>query len=223
MINVKLSPSTLGVEVLYPVVCLVRKFRILPPNQSALDSEVESVQEMIARRRASEIPDGRNLFGEKRAHLKLLQNFYNNGFRRHNNLVDAANIVSLSSGVSIGLHDASTVSDDIVVELSSGDETIRPLFKQKSEKVPPGQLIYKSSGRLLAWIGAKDVDSDDFRILETTNSAMIVVLGNEASSEAMNRRACLRVLSLLRLSCPQAYGQIIPTVREKISQSSCMA
>tara|TARA_R110000824_G_scaffold156883_1_gene330192 strand:- start:30 stop:533 length:504 start_codon:yes stop_codon:yes gene_type:complete len=162
MINVKMASSALGIEALYPMVCLVRKFRILPPNQSALDAEVRNVQDMIGRRRESGISDGRNLFGEKRAHLNLLKNFYKNGFRRHNNLIDAANIVSLSSGVSIGLHDASSVSEDIVVELSSGGETIRPLFKEKSEKVPPGQLIYRSGDRLLAWIGAKDVDSDDF-------------------------------------------------------------
>lgn len=215
MIHVRVSHEVQQLGITSPVVGLVRKFEILGPEVSCLDEEVASVEAMLDRRKASEIPDGRNIFGEKKAHLKLLQNFYRNGFRRHNNLIDAANIASLEYGVSIGLHDASTINHDVEVRLSSGNESIRPLFSSSEKRVPAGQLVYASEGDLLAWIGANDVDADTFKITPETEQAMIVVLGDHESSEAMNRRVCVRVMQLLRKGCPQTYGQIIPTIRER--------
>ncbi|WP_146875537.1 phenylalanine--tRNA ligase beta subunit-related protein [Halovibrio variabilis] len=214
MINVRISESTKGANVFNPVICLVRKFQILPPDQSALDDDVSNIQAVISQTPVLLTRDEKSTFWKKTAHIKLRENVYKNGLRRHNNLVDAANIASLEYGTSIGLHDASSVVEDIIIEISSGKETIRPLYMDQFKQVAPYQLIYRTGNRLLAWVGELDVDSADFQVRDSTNSAMIVVLGSRSNAESDNRQICFRTLTLLRRSCPKAYGQIIPTIRE---------
>lgn len=131
------------------------------------------------------------------AGVRLVRTFQEKGFRSFNNLIDAYNIVSAKHGAGLGLHDCEDIGREIIVCRADGNEEIKPIFTDKIKKVPEGDVIYHSGERVIAWLGKKDVDSDYFRIRESTNSALLVVLGNGKTDHAHNVSICHEVYELL--------------------------
>lgn len=113
---------------------------------------------------------------------KLRSNFSNRGFRSINNVVDAYNEAAFFFGLGIGGHDFSNARKDAHLEimLSSSEDTIVPLFDTRTNKINPGELIYKLEKDTVAWIGSKDVDSDEFRIGDETKSCAFVIIGHSS-------------------------------------------
>ncbi|WP_309787563.1 phenylalanine--tRNA ligase beta subunit-related protein [Pantoea dispersa] len=113
---------------------------------------------------------------------KLRSNFSNRGFRSINNVVDAYNEAAFFFGLGIGGHDFSNARKDAHLEimLSSSEDTIVPLFDTRTKKINPGELIYKLEKDTVAWIGSKDVDSDEFRIGDETKSCAFVIIGHSS-------------------------------------------
>jgi hypothetical protein len=95
------------------------------------------------------------------------------------------------------------------------------MFESDRVKVVPGDLVYadraqRAAGgadpdRVIAWLGKRDVDSDDFKVREDTTSLLLVALGNDATSEDYNRASCLKALKLIRRTCPQATADALET------------
>lgn len=113
---------------------------------------------------------------------KLRCNFSERGFRSINNVVDSYNEVAYFYGLGIGGHDVSHISNDAHMEitLSLHEDTIIPLFENRTKKVNPGELIYKLEEKTVAWIGSKDIDSDEFRIGDETKTCAFVILGHSS-------------------------------------------
>ena len=112
----------------------------------------------------------------------LRNNFSERGFRSINNVVDAYNEAAYYFGLGIGGHDVSGARNDAHLEitLSSNEDTIIPLFDKKRKKINPGELIYKLEDKPIAWIGSKDVDSDEFRIENATRTCCFVIIGHSS-------------------------------------------
>ncbi|EBS1326648.1 hypothetical protein D6T51_21455 [Salmonella enterica subsp. enterica serovar Muenchen] len=121
---------------------------------------------------------GRSKF--RTAGEKLRSNFTERGFRSINNVVDAYNEAAYFYGVGIGGHDVSETKKDAHIEitLSSNEDTIIPLFDTRTKKINPGELIYKLEKETVAWIGSKDIDSDKFRIVDTTRTCAFIIIGH---------------------------------------------
>ncbi|NPE59183.1 hypothetical protein HLB27_01210 [Dickeya dadantii] len=113
---------------------------------------------------------------------KLRSNFSERGFRSINNVVDSYNEAAYFYGLGIGGHDISHVRNDahLEVTLSLSEDKIIPLFDTRKKKINPGELIYKLEKKTVAWIGSKDVDSDEFRIGDETNTCAFVILGHSS-------------------------------------------
>jgi len=145
----------------------------LPPNTEKFNG---GIREIIA------ATTGKSEF--QTAGEKLRRNFTERGFRSINNVIDSYNEAAFFYGLGIGGHDVSHVRKDahLEVTLSTDEDTIIPLFDNRIKKVSPGELIYKLENRTAAWIGSKDVDSDEFRIGDETNTCAFVLIGHSSVS-----------------------------------------
>lgn len=145
----------------------------LPPNTEKFNN---GMREIIS------VTTGKNEF--RTAGEKLRDNFSARGFRSINNIVDSYNEAAYFYGLGIGGHDVSHVRKDahLEVRLSASDDTIVPLFDTRTKKINPGELIYTLEKKTVAWIGSKDVDSDEFRIGDETNTCAFLILGHSSVS-----------------------------------------
>lgn len=158
--------------------------------------------------------------GQVAAGQRLVEGFLKNGFKNINNVVDAYNIVSARYGCGLGLHDADKVFEKLssidIFLASEGDEIV-PIFKTKSVKVRGGDLVYGGFSHprsLIAWLGKKDVDSDEYKVTSDTRSVLLVVTGNSETRYDYNKAICLEVFGLLLKSCPDARFVELETITQ---------
>ena len=177
--------------------------KVVRESNSIINSdEVKGFTELFNRLGLeSQIPAGQRL-------INLIKK---RGFKRHNNIVDAYNIVSALTASGLGMHDASLIGD-IDVFRAFGEETIIPLFKKKEVKVNSGDLVYASGNKLLAWLGKQDVDSNEFKVTEHTTSLVLIALGNRATSKSYNKELCLKTFEYIKLTCPNAKYKFLDVV-----------
>lgn len=167
--------------------------------------EVEAYHELFARMGyPDQIPAGEKRLGliEKR------------GLNRHNNVVDAYNIASAEFGTGLGMHDVSHIDGDVVVQLASGGERVRPLFETNYATARPGDLLYSVGDRVLALLGHIVADSDKHKVTDTTEEVLLVSLGNHETSEKYNRDACQMAYDLISKTCPDATMEFLDVVYE---------
>ncbi len=223
MIKLIIQEDAYRLGICNPVACLIRNITVSSELCDVLADSVQNMMDMIMNR-SEEIlakPEvrGFNTLFEKLGYLnqtpagkRLIKSFQKKGFKSYNNIIDSYNIASVLFGSGLGLHNADDITDDIQVFRAIGEENIRTLFQNKEQKIPQGDLIYASGGNILAWLGKKDVDSDDFKVTNKTTHLLLIALGNENTSIEYNRAACLTAIRLIRKSCPKVYGQFIQTI-----------
>lgn len=203
-----------------PVACIIDGVLVQEGRQEPLDQPVAGAVEMIQAGiplRRPETEGFTDLFEalgysqQLPAGQRLVEGITKKGFPRYNNVVDAGNVVSAVYCSGLGLHDASGLQEDIVVGRATGEEEIVPLFKNKPQRLKAGDLLYASGGRLLAWLGRRDVDSHDFRIVNGTRSLLCIALGNARTGRAFNQEICEEFIRLVRLTCPDVTFRFLET------------
>ncbi|MBS0273917.1 MAG: hypothetical protein JSR55_05840 [Proteobacteria bacterium] len=203
-----------------PIVATISGLNI----DSSSDNLISTGQSTVAALRATlrerlaepEVRGFRELFAKmgyddlEPAGERLARTFIEKGFKSINSAVDAYNIVSLRWISGIGMHDVGGESGDITVYRSHGGEEIIPLFKDKPKPIKHGDLVYAINGAPLAWLGQKDVDSNAYRVTDTSTEVLLVVLGNRATSYDHNRSMAQECLELFKLANPAAQISYIP-------------
>lgn len=229
MTRLVLHADARAVGVLHPVACLVSEVAVMRETLALEDAAAQAMRlveqeadELLAQPTVSGFRELFERLGypdQTPAGERVIRAFQRPGSFKHiNNLVDACNLATFSSGGGLGLHDASEILDtheDVHIYRALGDEKIVPLFKRVATAVEPGDLVYGLVGppaRLLAWLGRQDVDADDFRVAEATSSVLLVALGNEATTEDHNLEVCLRVFEFIRRTCPDSRLARLTTV-----------
>lgn len=223
--------------IINPVACVIEGVKVLA-GSGALDHEVETLmrelsgeaENILAR---SEVKAFNELFErmgyprQKPAGQRLIELLLRNGFKRYNNIVDAYNIASVQFGSGLGLHDVRRIKENdasVQVLRARGEEKIIPLFKKEPVSVVRGDLIYGIATApdmsLLAWLGKRDVDSDEFKVSDDTDGLLLVALGNAATSEAYNRAACQKTFELINQTCPDARITYLETVFKRTSPAA---
>jgi DNA/RNA-binding domain of Phe-tRNA-synthetase-like protein len=175
--------------------------------------EVRGIKELFARPGDPQhVPAGQ----------RLTESLQWRGFGQYDDIVDAYDVASGRPGSGLGMHDPRRILGDVRVDRASGRERIVPTFESDRAKAVPGDLVYadraqRAAGgagpdRVIAWLGKRDVDSDDyFKVREGTTSLLLVALGNDATSEDYNRNSCLKALELIRRTCPEATAHSLET------------
>lgn len=133
------------------------------------------------------------------AGMRLLTSFKEKGFKHINYLVDAYNIVSMQYCAGIGMHDAKLLDDVIEIKIANGTETIKPMFQSKEKKIKKGDLIYTSKNATIAWLGKKDVDSDDFKVTKDTSNIVLVILGNLYTDSEYSRIIAKDIYEMIKI------------------------
>ena len=91
-----------------------------------------------------------------------------------NNIVDAANIVALSSMCPVGAFDLGRMTDPIMLRLSSEHESYMPLFTDSPEVVPQDEIVYADANGIFSRYSK---DAHRTRISEDTTSVLFVIDG----------------------------------------------
>lgn len=221
-----LHSSAVALGIVAPAACVIDRVEVMP-SSAALDdaiAEVMKAVESAAHREGglAEIEECRTVFrlmgypDQVPAGERLRASFLQKGFKRINNVVDAYNVVSARYCAGLGMHDASKLNGarSIHVRRAHGDETIRPMFKDKESAIPAGDLIYGTAphaGQTIAWLGKRDVDGDDFKVTGDTTALLLIALGHAGTTRETNARRCEEVYQLIRSTSPAARIHFVPT------------
>lgn len=213
-----LFESASEVGILNPVVALIRHVTVKAPSPE-LDGDIAM---LLAERpnywetilSKPEVKAYHDLFGglgypnQVPAGERLIGSIRGKGLNRYNNVVDAYNIASARFGSGIGMHDAGSflkASSDLFITRAGETQTIVPMFKTEQTSIPKGDLTYlfiEADTKILAWLGKRDVDSDQYKVTNNTDTLLLVVLGNSATSQDHNQAICQMVFQLLRKTNP---------------------
>lgn len=155
--------------------------------------------------------------GQTTAGIRIINSILSKGFKSYNNIIDACNIVSATLGYGIGLHDADAISGNIWITRATTNQEIVPLFKQQPTKILEGDLIYRDSKNVIAWLGKRDVDSDLFKITAQSQNLLFVALGNANTSYEYNKTVCLKYFDLLKIHNPNIKLHFLKVIHEDTS------
>jgi DNA/RNA-binding domain of Phe-tRNA-synthetase-like protein len=218
--KITVSESAKALGILYPIFVIIRGVEnsgVTP--QAILDIAEQELKSSFGnwtiRSSEPEILGFRELFANMGydnlvpAGERLVQTFGLKGFKSYGPLIDAYNTVALRYCVGIGMHDAASIQGNIHIDRATGQESIRPLFKNDLVKLKSGDLFYRDDAGVIAWIGKRDVDSDDRKVTESTKSVMMVILGNKFTTSAHNVQIGRDFFDLLSLILPEIEIEIM--------------
>ncbi|NER36952.1 MAG: B3/4 domain-containing protein [Oscillatoria sp. SIO1A7] len=223
MIQLTIHKDAYDLGIHNPIACLIRNIEIKSELSNSVSGDARDMIAMLETNSQSillkpEVIAFRQLFenlgypNQIPAGQRLIESFQKKGFKAYNNIIDSYNIASCLFGSGLGLHDAEGIKQDIHIYRAKGNERIKPIFKDKKTTIPNGDIVYSSSGKVIAWLGKKDVDSDEFKVVDNTKKLLLVALGNSQTSLEYNRSVCISAIRLMRKSCPNIYAQFILTV-----------
>ncbi len=101
-------------------------------------------------------------------------------------LVDIYNITTLTSYLSLGVHDLSKLEGTIQFRISSGGEVFYPIGGGE-KTTAPGDFVYADNKTVLAWLDVRD--SELVKVTDKTRDIIIIVQGNLDTSLAYRMRA----------------------------------
>ena len=73
------------------------------------------------------------------------------------------------------------------------------MFQSKEKKIKKGDLIYTSKNATIAWLGKKDVDSDDFKVTKDTSNIVLVILGNLYTDSEYSRIIAKDIYEMIKI------------------------
>jgi len=99
-----------------------------------------------------------------------------------NTAVDAYNLISLKTGVIMGLYDCKHISGDVVVKEANGKEFFVPVGKKVREKIHKGEYVIADSKDhvITKWLTKQ---SEESKIDFGTQNAVLCVQGNKSISQ----------------------------------------
>ena len=220
--KITISEGVKALGVLHPIVAIIRGVSNTGSTPQAIldvaEAELKSsFDNWPSRSQEPEISGFRELFASMGydnlvpAGERLVQSFGTKGFKSYGPLIDAYNAIALRYCAGIGMHDAVSVQGNLHIDRATGQESIKPLFKSDVVNLKAGDLFYRDDAGVIAWLGKRDVDSDDRKVTQSAQSVMMVVLGNKYTTSAHNTKIAHDFFDLLLLASPEAKLEILAT------------
>jgi DNA/RNA-binding domain of Phe-tRNA-synthetase-like protein len=117
-----------------------------------------------------------------------------------NSLVDAYNLVSLRTGLSLGAHDIDRITLPVSLRLLTGAETFVPLGKATPEPVGAGEFGYvDGAGRVLCWLDVRQADFS--KVTGETRNALLIIEGTTSHAAKLFEQAVPDVIALVTGCC----------------------
>jgi DNA/RNA-binding domain of Phe-tRNA-synthetase-like protein len=117
-----------------------------------------------------------------------------------NNLVDAYNLVSLRTGLSLGAHDLDRITLPVTLRLLTGAELFIPLGSTEPVGVNAGEFGYvDGQQRLLCRLDV--VQADFSKVTETTRDVLLIVEGTVRHTLELQRGTIEEVIGAILRHC----------------------
>ncbi len=121
--------------------------------------------------------------------------------------VDIYNLVSLTTGLSIGAHDLAAVQGGVRLDITRGDEAFLPLGSDEEKPVPAGEYAYlDDSDCVLCRLEYRQ--SAHTCLSEASRDCVFIVQGHADTPMADLVAAADRVSALLATHCGSRRGQV---------------
>lgn len=98
-----------------------------------------------------------------------------------NTAVDAYNLVSALTGLSIGAHDVTRIRGDVAFRITTGAERYTPLGASAPEPIRPGEYACVDDEKVLCRLDVKQCE--ETRLLKTSTAFLVYAQGNRATAE----------------------------------------
>lgn len=98
-----------------------------------------------------------------------------------NTVVDSYNLVSLSCGLIVGVHDLDKISGNVRVRVSDGSEVHVPLGALGQSKVPAGEYVFVDEKVVLCRLDVKQ--GEHTKVTNATKNIFIYVQGNRKTTQ----------------------------------------
>jgi DNA/RNA-binding domain of Phe-tRNA-synthetase-like protein len=135
-----------------------------------------------------------------------------NPIPRINNIVDAGNIASLITLVSIGIYDLDKIKGSLKLTLSKGGETFIPIGSDKPVILNKGfPILIDDEGKILHLYPHKD--SELTKITENTRNILIISAGIPFLDKGLVKKALEITAKLISFSCSSAFIKEIKEIR----------
>jgi DNA/RNA-binding domain of Phe-tRNA-synthetase-like protein len=222
-INIDDSAKSLGVDKAYVLMC--HGLSTGTASCAALEPIIDAVeQEIKAEGQGQSVFEVsfRTMFermgypGLVPAGVKLRNRVAHTGFKRISSTIDAYNLIAARYSYGIGAHDVSYLSQcehsELIIKRATGSETILPLFAEKKYTIPRGDLLYTLDGKTVAWLGKRDIDSDEFKITQNSHAVFFVLIGREDISNVMLKMVNDEIVANLSLCHPFLKTRIYESI-----------
>lgn len=221
MRKIHIEPEVRKLGIREPVGCIIRDIDTTA-NASELDTDIRETERFVSSNldsilQSEEVTASKELFArlgypdQRPAGEQLVRQIAKKELNRHNNVVDAYNVVGGRSGAILGMHDVSQLTDDVRIRRADGGETMLPIFHDEPEIAAEGDLIWESGNDILALLGPVSRDADRFKVDESTTDVLLMVPGNEKTTEEYNRSLCESTYDLIQKSSPGAEMKFLET------------
>lgn len=115
-------------------------------------------------------------------------------------LVDIYNIVSASTGISMGLHDLEKIDGDLQLKVTDGTEKYTPIFEIESQPVNPGAFAtVDENDDVLCYLDIKQ--GDKTKTTSETKDYLLYAQGNKETTEEDLVKALQAVGELIEKFC----------------------
>lgn len=116
-----------------------------------------------------------------------------------NTLVDAYNLASIKSGISIGAFDAERVCGDLVLRLARKSEEFTGIGMEKPMVLDGNEVVVSDSEKLIAIYPYRD--ADDTKLTETTRNVILLICGAPGIDEEALKRAAQITVEYITKFC----------------------
>ncbi|MCL6559549.1 MAG: hypothetical protein K6U74_12275 [Firmicutes bacterium] len=123
-----------------------------------------------------------------------------------NPLVDVYNCVSMETRLSIGAHDLGKLNGNVTLRMTTGEEYFLPLGSSGAEKIHAGEYCYVDDGNEVV-CRLECRQSNKTKIDQQTENCLIIVQGNEYTSDNVILSTAHRLVNLVRQYCGGERGQ----------------
>jgi len=135
-----------------------------------------------------------------------------NPIPRINNIVDAGNIASLITLISIGIYDLDKLKWPLKLTLSKGGEEFIPIGSDKSIVLNKGfPILIDNEGKILHLYPHKD--SEITKVTENTRNILIIAAGIPFLDKSLVKKALEITVKLISFSCSSAVIKEIKEIR----------
>ncbi len=116
-----------------------------------------------------------------------------------NTLVDAYNLASIKTCISIGAFDADRIKGDLLLRLARKGEEFRGIGMEKPMVLDGNEVVVSDSEKLIAIYPYRD--ADDTKLTETTRNVILLICGAPGIDEEALKRAAQITVEYITKFC----------------------